>query len=113
MKRPTTLEKRVDVDLPITVSIDDEQIQSAGRVSDLSINGMKVTLPLPFGMIEEETLDFNLELPNPFSKIKGRGKVQWKSWDGDNNCMQCGLKLEPMTLKQLSDIDEIVNELSD
>lgn len=113
MKKLKAMDKRVDVDLPISVSLDDNLVKSNGRVNDISINGMKLSLPLPFGMIEEETINFNLDLPNPFSKIKGRGRVQWKKWDQQNNCIQCGLKLEPMTLKQLEDLDAIVNELSD
>ncbi len=117
MKGPNKLEKRVKVDLPINVSIDDQtlrdKVATKGRVKDLSINGMKLSLPLAFGMINEEHLDFDLDLPNPFSKIKGRGKVQWKQWDEDKNCFQFGLALEPMTLRQLSDLDCIVNELSE
>ncbi len=117
MKGPIKLEKRVKVDLPIKVSIEDQtlrdKVSTHGRVNDLSINGMKLSLPLAFGMIEEKDLDFDLELPNPFAKIKGRGKVQWKQWDEDKNCFQFGLALEPLTLKQLSDLDCIVNELSE
>jgi hypothetical protein len=109
--------ERVTVDLPITLAVEDEtgqnQLYSEGRVNDLSINGMRVHVPLPFGMLEEELLDFNLELPNPFGKIKGTGKVQWKRWDENKNRMICGLKLEPMTLKQLADLDAIVSEVAE
>lgn len=117
MKAAKQIEKRVHVDLPITVSIEDQKdcskVEAKGRVDDLSISGMRLTLPLPFGMVEDKAFDFDLDLPNPFSKIKGRGEVQWKKWDEESNCIQCGLKLEPMTLKQLTDIDAIVSELSE
>lgn len=117
MKPSTKLEKRVAVQLPVQVSIDNKQenhrLTTQGTVNDLSINGMKISVPLPFGMIDETNFDIDMDLPNPFSKIKGRGKVKWKTWDDKNNCVQCGLELEPMTLKQLADLDCIVDELSD
>lgn len=116
MMKKNNYEKRVNVDLPITVSVDDKKskrkISSKGRVSDLSINGMKLALPLPFGMVDENSFDIDLDLPNPFTKIKSHGQVKWKTWNEKDKCVECGLELEPMTLQQLADLDCIVDELS-
>lgn len=109
-------EKTVGVDLPVTLSYNhkqsDKKTSVQGVVKDLSINEIGLSLPLSFEQIDENDFDISLDLPNPFVTIKSRGKVQWKTQDKKNSCVQCQLKLEPMTLKQLSDIDCIVEELS-
>jgi hypothetical protein len=117
MKNQRGSDDRVKVDLPITFTYEDEKtnrkISSRGHIEDMSINGMRVHLPLSSEIIENNHIDFLLELPNPFQQIKGHGKIQWKRWNADKQCTTCGLKLEPMTLSQLSDIDLIINELSE
>ncbi len=110
-------EERVYVDIPMTFTYEDEKgmrkISTRGLIQDISLNGMRVELPLSSELIERNRLDFHLDLPNPFSKIKGHGKIQWKRWNAEKNCTTCGLKLEPMTLKQLTDMDIIISEVMD
>jgi len=117
MKKQRGLDQRVKVDLPIRFTYEDEQtnrkISSQGRINNMSINGLQVELPLSSEIIEKDRLDFDLDLPSPFMKIKGQGKIQWKRWDSQKNCTLCGLKLEPMTLSQLTDLDVIINEVSE
>jgi len=109
------VEARVSVDLPIRFTYEDpktqRKISAEGRVHDISINGMRVELPLSSEILEDNPIDFDLELPNPFQKIKGQGEIRWKRWDQDKNRTTCGLKLEPLTLKQLVDLDAIVSEV--
>ncbi len=109
------IEERVYVDLPVTFTYEDEKgirkICTQGRIQDISLNGMRVELPLSSELIERNRLDFKLDLPNPFVEIKGHGKIQWKRWNDEKNCTTCGLKLEPMTLKQLTDMDIIISEV--
>jgi PilZ domain len=108
-------DNRVKVDIPIRFTYEDDEtnrsITSRGRIEDISINGMCVELPLSAEIIEKNHIDFDVDLPNPFMKIKGQGKIQWKRWNAQKNCTTCGLKLEPMTLSQLSDLDMIIDEL--
>ncbi|MCD4814246.1 PilZ domain-containing protein [bacterium] len=108
-------EERVKVDIPIRFTYKDDsstkKVTSSGRIDDISLNGMRVELPLSAEIIERDHIDFSLELPNPFMKIKGQGKIQWKRWNAEKNCTTCGLKLEPMTLSQLSDLDAIISEV--
>jgi c-di-GMP-binding flagellar brake protein YcgR len=117
MKHYRRSDERIHVDLPITFTYENEtkqqKISSRGRIQDISLNGMKVELPLSAELIENRFLDFSVELPNPFMHIKGHGQIQWKRWDADRNCTMCGLKLEPMTLKQLSDLDIIISEVTE
>lgn len=117
MKDPRRSDERIHVDLPITFSYENEhrnhKISSRGRIQDISLNGMKVELPLSAELIENRSLDFAVELPNPFMHIKGHGQIQWKRWDAERNCTTCGLKLEPMTLKQLSELDIIISEIAE
>jgi len=117
MKDPRRSDERIHVDLPITFMYENEhrnhKLSSHGRIQDISLNGMKVELPLSAELIENRSLDFAVELPNPFMQIKGHGQIQWKRWDAERNCTTCGLKLEPMTLKQLSELDIIISEITE
>ncbi|MBN1596318.1 PilZ domain-containing protein [candidate division FCPU426 bacterium] len=116
MKKQRGSDVRVKVDLPITFTYEDDKtnrkIVSRGRIDNMSINGMQVDIPLSSEIIETNYLDFDLELPNPFVKIRGFGKIKWKRWNADKNCTTCGLMLEPMSLSQLTDLDVIIDELA-
>lgn len=110
-------EARAQVDLPLLFTYEDKdsnkKITSQGKINDLSINGMKVDLPLSAEIFENNPIDFDIQLPHPFKQIKGQGKIQWKRWDAAKKCTTCGLKLETMTLRQLTDIDIIISEVLD
>jgi hypothetical protein len=106
-------DERIPVDLPIQCSLPSKEHQvTTGKVKDLSICGMQLHLPLTYTQVKIKNVDFTLELPEPFIAIKGRGSIQWKRWDHDKRGTVCGLKLEPLGLKQLQDIDTIVNEIN-
>lgn len=109
-------EERVTVDFPFLCTVKNhaqpkQWVTLPGKIDDLTINGMKIRVPLPPDMLADDYLDFDLELPKPFAKIRGNGAIQWKRWNAEKQCTTCGVKLEPLTLDQLTDLDVIVNEL--
>ena len=101
----------MEVDIPVSCKIAGMKKPWNGRIQDLSISGLRVHLAVPFSKLKAKIMDFVLELPAPFSVIRGSGRVQWKRWDADAGRTECGLELEPMSLKHLSDLDAIVSEL--
>ncbi len=107
--------ERIHVDLPVSCNLQGKtgERRVKGKVRDLSICGMQLDLPFPAPDLGAETVDFELELPHPFSRIKGTGEVLWKRWDEGQGTTTCGLKLEPMTLKHLEEIDTIVREVAE
>lgn len=107
--------ERIHVDLPVNCSLQGTsgERRVKGRVRNLSICGMQLDLPFLGPELSAKVVDFELELPRPFSRIKGTGEVQWKRWDEGQGTTTCGLKLEPMSLKHLEEIDTIVREVAD
>ena len=108
------LNERVEVDLPVICVLEPDQIKgqtAPGRISDLSISGMKFSLALPFRALRSKLIDFILDLPAPFGTIKGHGEIQWKRWDANKRCTSCGIKLSPLSLKHLETLDAIVEEV--
>jgi c-di-GMP-binding flagellar brake protein YcgR len=107
--------ERVHVDLPVTCNLEGgaSRRQLRGRIKDLSISGIQLDLPLTAQELGTELVDFELDLPRPFSRIKATGEVQWKRWDEGRGATTCGLKLEPLSLKHLQEIDTIVREVAD
>jgi hypothetical protein len=109
------LNDRVEVELPISFRLDTQAqpFEMLGRVDNLSINGMKISFPNPVHSITSKVIDFVLELPKPFKRIKGNGEIQWKRWDAEKKCTTCGLKLSPLSINHLTDLDTIINEIQD
>jgi len=105
------MNERIQVNLPITCTLTDNTTSRnlSGQIDDLSIAGMKISLPLL--KMKAKILDFVLELPHPFSRIKGNAEIQWQRWDSAKNRMTCGLKLSPMRIEHLTEIDTIVQEV--
>lgn len=104
---------RVEVNLPVSCSLENggRRRLAAGFVRDLSISGMRISLPVPFSKLKAKILDFILELPAPFSIIRGTGEIQWARWDAGRRTTQCGVKLSPLSLRQLSELESIVREV--
>lgn len=109
------LNKRVAVELPIVCKLEKQAqlLEIQGRVDDLSINGMKISFSSPLQTITSKLVDFILDLPRPFSRIKGHGEIQWQRWDANKQCTTCGLKLAPMNIKHLTELDAIITEIQE
>jgi len=109
------LNKRVAVELPIVCKLEKQEqpLEMQGCVDDLSINGMKTSFARPLHAITSKLVDFVLELPHPFSRIKGHGEIQWKRWDADKQITTCGVKLAPMNIEHLSELDSIITEIQE
>jgi len=97
------MNERVTVNLPVlcTVEHENKEQKTNGKIIDLSISGIKIDVPLPSSELKSGIMDFVLELPYPFCKIKGAGEIQWKRWNDKSQSTTCGLKLSPMHLEQL------------
>lgn len=115
MRKTKNLEAEagVEVGLPAKVKVRENHnsYEAEGKIRRLSLNSIQLDLPLGFGLLDEETIDFSIPLPNPFSTIRGAGKVAWKNWDHAERKMKCELQLEPMTLRELSDLEAIISEV--
>jgi hypothetical protein len=105
--------ERVNVSIPIQCTIATPQQEKifTAEITDMSIEGVRLNIPLGFSKIKSKMLDFILDLPKPFKTIRGNGEIQWKKWNADKKCTTCGLKLSPMRLEQLQDIDTIISEI--
>ncbi len=108
------LNERVEVELPIICTLEKQEqpIEVHGKIDDLSINGMKISFSNPIHAITSKVMDFVLELPQPFSKIKGNGEIQWKRWDANKQCTTCGIKLSPLNIDHLAELDTIISEIN-
>jgi len=108
---------RVDVNIPISCRfMDDTQSQNIpviGSVYNLSLGGMKVSMPLPESSINSNSINYFLNLPSPFSKFSGNGKIKWLYQDQENQCLLLGMEFSSLNEKQYRDIECIVNELCD
>lgn len=109
------MNERINVDLPVACTIEHKHQEhlALGKITDISISGMKIELALPTTHINSPYIDFEVDLPNPFSKIKGSAQVQWKRWDSHKRNTTCGLKLEPMNLQHLLELDNIITEIQE
>lgn len=112
---PKRLNDRVEVALPIVCKLEEKNtpLEMQGHVENLSINGMKISVPLPLAAITSKLMDFVLELPKPFNKIRGHAEIQWKRWDSKKKRTAFGLKLSVLSIKHLIDLDAIVTEIQE
>ena len=108
-------DQRVEVNFPVVCTLENrrnKKLLSEAKLSNMSINGMKIDIPLPPNMLKQSIIDIDLNLPQPFAKIRSHGKIKWKKWQKDKKHTSCGVKLEPLTLKQLFDLHTIIDEVS-
>jgi c-di-GMP-binding flagellar brake protein YcgR len=107
---------RMEVNLPIVCNIIDSknqlEISSKGKVFNLSLSGMKISLPVNLSEIKPKIVDFFLKLPDPFQKISGNGHIRWVYWDENIQQTTIGMELGPLDSLHQTDIEAILNELS-
>ena len=108
---------RVDVDLPIQCSfISSEQealLLSQGSIQDISLGGMKISVPLNSRTIAKQarSIDYEIQLPEPFQVLNGQGDIKWTFQDPNKNHLQIGLSFSNMDRNHQEEIACIVEEL--
>lgn len=108
---------RVDVNLPVSCRFNSDKIRkniySIGSVSDLSVGGMKVSLPLSGDSLPDASLHYNLQLPSPFSGFSGNGEIKWQLQDERNQRLLFGLSFSSLSEEQQKDLESIISELQE
>jgi c-di-GMP-binding flagellar brake protein YcgR len=108
--------KRVEVNLPIFCKFADLErqriVSSVGKVSDLSMHGMKIMLPIRFPASQNKVMDYFLELPRPYHQIKGKARIIWAYWNDLNQTTEVGMELTALDQLQQQDLETILCELS-
>jgi hypothetical protein len=106
---------RVEVGLPVAcVFIDpgDEQtVTSHGTAFDLSLKGMKVSVPIPLPLRKARALNYYLDLPKPFTEITGNAHIKWTRRSPDNRSVVLGVEFHSLSDEQWSDLQTIIQEL--
>ena len=106
---------RVDVNIPIVCTIENREekiiISSLGNVRNLSLGGMRISLPVHLSTLHSEIVDYYLKLPKPFRKIKGNGNIRWAYWDEQDQCTNLGMEIAPLDQSQRLDLEAILSEL--
>jgi c-di-GMP-binding flagellar brake protein YcgR len=108
--------KRTEVNLPIYCKFADlnkgRTIASIGKVSDLSICGMKVKVPIQLQDNPNSFMDYFLELPKPYRQIRGQARIVWAYWDDQNQTTEIGMEMTTLDSIQRSDLETILGELN-
>ncbi len=108
---------RVDVNIPVSCRFSSDKIQknifTTGSVSDLSVGGMKVSLPLSGDSLPTASLHYNLQLPAPFSGFSGNGEIKWQLQDKRNQRLLFGLSFSSLSEDQQKDLESIIDELNE
>ncbi|MCD4812776.1 PilZ domain-containing protein [bacterium] len=107
---------RLDVDIPIKCKIRNHRnelvISSSGKVANLCLGGMHISLPFRLIKITARLIDYDLNLPNPFSEINGHGIIRWGYWDEENWQTHLGLELLPMETSPSEELENLLIELA-
>lgn len=85
--------------------------ETLGKVCDLSLGGMKVSLPLPGQLPPDPDVWYDVSLPEPFSKLTGSGRIRWQQADPDQQRLWLGLEFNTLTEEQREDLLRIIGEL--
>ena len=93
-------EKRIDIDsliLPFIGSREDESSYFQYLLIDISLNGVKITIPK--WLVRKDRLKKNdvINLHIPFQlgdKTYCRGSVAWISWDSTSEAQLCGIRIK-------------------
>lgn len=108
---------RVDVNLLVSCFFSSDKIQkniyTMGSVSDLSVGGMKVSLPFSGDSLPATPIHYSLQLPAPFSRLSGNGKVMWQRQDASNQRLLFGLAFSSLNYEQRKDLECIIDELQE
>ena len=106
--------KRIDVDLWVTVKLAQKNAPDyplLGKLENLSADGMRVSFPFWDDVFNSSNLSFILNLPRPFSIIKGKGEIQWKHWDARRQRTTCGIKIANLDQQHLRELQDIIAEV--
>lgn len=108
---------RVALDFSITCTFRDTNnnkvLTSPGKVYDISLGGMRVSVPIPRPMISSSTLDYKINLPEPFDSLTGNGKIKWSDRDDKNGLIMFGMAFSELREDQKQVIESIVEELNE
>ncbi len=107
---------RVDIDFPISCTFIDARTQavitSAGQVLNISLGGMRISVPIPKPMIDSSSLTYRLTLPEPFSTLTGKGHIKWSDRDDDKQVIIFGMAFENINPEHQELINNLVDELN-
>lgn len=104
--------QRVTVNFPLASRFQGAA-EISGSVCDLSLGGMKVSMPLPAPMPPEPNLWYNVDLPEPFSRLSGSGKIRWQQEDPERQRLWLGLEFATLSDEQRKDLEHIICELQE
>ncbi len=111
---------RVIVNLPISCFFYERdnyhnQLMSNGSIEDISLGGMKISVPLPnqSKIRQVSQLDYQIHLPEPFQTISGQGEIRWSNIDLTQDLMQIGLAFTHIDQYNLEEITCIIEELAE
>lgn len=108
---------RLEVSIPVVCKIENINdkviISSMGKVKNLSIGGMRISLPICLSLFKTRLIEYYLKLPQPFIQIQGRGIVRWAYWDETSQCTTFGVEFSLLESYQKEDVEIILKELVD
>lgn len=106
---------RVEVGLPVACVFmdprEDRTVTSLGTAYDLSLKGMKVSVPIPLPLRRTKALNYSLDLPQPFTEITGDAHIKWSRRSTDNASVVLGVEFHSLTSAQWADLKTIIQEL--
>jgi c-di-GMP-binding flagellar brake protein YcgR len=115
MEQQRRKHSRVDVGLSISCTFIDRVHETKFTVLchafDLSLTGMKISVPVPVPLLHVRELEYYLDLPKPFIEIAGNAHIKWASRSPDNSSMQLGVEFSSLTPEQQTDLRHILSEL--
>jgi hypothetical protein len=82
-----------------------------GTAYDISLSGMKVSIPIPVPLRRAKVLSYHLELPTPFSEITGEAQIKWARRSPDRRNILLGVEFNFLTPQQWADLQTIIQEL--
>ena len=107
--------KRVEVNLPIYCKFADlrkqTMLSSIGQVENISLGGMKIRLPVGFPA-QSKVVDYLLDLPQPYHRIRGQGRIIWTYWDAQAQATNLGIEMSALDQAQQADLETILSELN-
>ncbi|MBN1595436.1 PilZ domain-containing protein [candidate division FCPU426 bacterium] len=108
--------KRLEVNLPVLCNIIDDDheilISSSGKVTNISLGGMKIALPIRLLAVKSRLVEYTVDLPEPYVPLSGQGSICWSVWDEENQEMSLGLELGELGEKQFISLESMLVELT-
>ncbi len=114
-QRRKNLRREVNISILCKIeNMDDKMIiSSMGKVKNISIGGMRISLPICLSLFKTRLIEYYLKLPQPFIHIQGQGTFQWAYWDETSQCTIFGVEFSPLEGYQKEDIEIILKELAE